>query len=65
MLDDIGLQPTLEWQARDFSRRYDVPVELEVHGALDTLSDQHRTCVYRVVQEALTNCVRHAQRAVA
>ena len=30
-------------------------------GALDTLTDQHRTCVYRVVQEALTNCVRHAQ----
>ena len=32
-------------------------------GALDTLTDQHRTCVYRVVQEALTNCVRHAQAA--
>ena len=61
MLDDIGLQPTLEWQARDFTRRFDVPVELEVHGPLDTLSDQHRTCVYRVVQEALTNCVRHAR----
>jgi signal transduction histidine kinase len=25
------------------------------------LSDQQRTCVYRVVQEALTNCVRHAR----
>ena len=60
MLDDIGLQPTLEWQARDFSRRYGVPVDLSVSGDLDTLSDQHRTCVYRVVQEALTNCIRHA-----
>jgi signal transduction histidine kinase len=27
------------------------------------LSDQHRTCVYRVVQESLTNCVRHARAA--
>jgi signal transduction histidine kinase len=61
MLDDIGLQPTLEWQARDFSRRYGLPVDLDVHGSLDSLSDQHRTCVYRVVQEALTNCIRHAQ----
>ncbi len=61
MLDDIGLQPTLEWQARDFSRRYGVPVDLEVTGNLNTLSDQHRTCIYRVVQEALTNCVRHAR----
>ena len=60
MLDDIGLQPALEWQARDFSRRYGVPVDLEVEGDLDRLSDQHRTCVYRVVQEALTNTIRHA-----
>jgi signal transduction histidine kinase len=61
MLDDIGLQPTLEWQARDFTRRYNVRVELDLDGDLDSLSDQHRTCVYRVVQEALTNCIRHAQ----
>jgi signal transduction histidine kinase len=61
MLDDIGLQPALEWQARDYSRRYGVPVDLNVSGDLDSLSDQHRTCVYRVVQEALTNCIRHAR----
>ena len=61
MLDDFGLQPALEWQARDFTRRCNVPVALSMTGALDTLTDQHRTCVYRVVQEALTNCVRHAQ----
>jgi signal transduction histidine kinase len=61
MLDDIGLQPALEWQARDFSRRYGVPVDLEVTGDLDALGDQHRTCVYRVVQEALTNTIRHAR----
>jgi signal transduction histidine kinase len=60
MLDDIGLQPALEWQARDFSRRYAVPVDLEVAGDLDALTDQQRTCVYRVVQEALTNTIRHA-----
>ena len=62
MLDDFGLQPALEWHVRDFSRRFGVPVELTVDGDLDTLPDQHRTCVYRVVQEALTNCARHAQR---
>jgi signal transduction histidine kinase len=60
MLDDFGLQPALEWQARDFTRRCNVPVGLTMTGALDNLTDQHRTCVYRVVQEALTNCVRHA-----
>jgi signal transduction histidine kinase len=29
-------------------------------GNFDQLPESHRTCVYRVVQEALTNCVRHA-----
>jgi signal transduction histidine kinase len=61
MLDDFGLQPALEWQVRDFTRRSNVAVELSVTGNLDNLTDQHRTCVYRVVQEALTNCVRHAR----
>jgi signal transduction histidine kinase len=61
MLDDLGLQPALEWQARDFTRRSRVPVNLTITGALDDLTDQHRTCVYRIVQEALTNCVRHAK----
>ena len=61
MLDDFGLQPALEWLARDFTRRSNVPVELQATGALDALGEQHRTCIYRVVQEALTNCVRHAR----
>lgn len=60
MLDDFGLQPALEWHVRDFTRRYGVPVELEMSGDLASLPDQYRTCVYRVIQEALTNCVRHA-----
>jgi signal transduction histidine kinase len=60
MLDDFGLQPALEWHVRDVSRRYGLPVELTMHGDFDVLPDAHRTCVYRAVQEALTNCVRHA-----
>jgi signal transduction histidine kinase len=61
MLDDFGLGAALEWHARDFTRRYGIPVEVSIDGQTDDLSDQHRTCVYRVVQEALTNCARHAR----
>ncbi len=61
MLDDFGLQPALEWHVRDFTRRFGVRIELNVQGSFDGLPDQYRTCVYRVVQEALTNCVRHAR----
>jgi signal transduction histidine kinase len=60
MLDDFGLQPALEWLVRDVTRRYGVPVELEMDGQFDSLPDPYRTCIYRVVQEALTNCIRHA-----
>jgi signal transduction histidine kinase len=61
MLDDCGLQAALEWQARDFMSRYAIAVELRMDGDFDSLPDKHRTCVFRVVQEAMTNCARHAQ----
>jgi signal transduction histidine kinase len=61
MLDDIGLEAALQWQGREFSRHTGVPASVEVDGSLDDLSDSQRTCMYRVVQEALTNCARHAK----
>ncbi|MBI4907858.1 MAG: sensor histidine kinase [Acidobacteria bacterium] len=61
VLDELGLGPALKWQAREFTRRSSVPVEIQIDGSLDRLADTHRTCVYRVVQEALTNCARHAR----
>jgi signal transduction histidine kinase len=60
MLDDFGLKPALEWLVRDVARRCDLRIDLAVDGELEPLPDAHRTCIYRVVQEALTNCVRHA-----
>jgi signal transduction histidine kinase len=60
MLDDLGLSPALRWQAKEFTRRTGVPVEVSITGDVDTLSDDLRTCIYRVMQEALTNAARHA-----
>jgi signal transduction histidine kinase len=60
MLDDFGLQAAIEWHARDFMRRYAIDVELAVEGDVDALPEKHRVCVYRVIQEAMTNCARHA-----
>jgi signal transduction histidine kinase len=61
MLDDLGLGPALEWQGREFSRRSGVPVSVQIDGVMDPLPETHRTSIYRVVQEALTNCGRHAR----
>ncbi len=61
MLDDLGLGPALEWQAREFSRRNGIPATVDIDGDLENLPEDLRTCVYRVVQESLTNCARHAK----
>ncbi len=60
MLDDFGLVPALEWQAREVSKRTGLRVHVAAEESPDELPDQLRTCIYRVVQEALHNCARHA-----
>jgi signal transduction histidine kinase len=60
-LDDLGIGPALRSQAREFSRRSGVPIALQIDGDLNCLPEKHSTCLYRIVQEALTNCARHAQ----
>ena len=60
MLDDLGLIPALEWQAREVSRRTGIKVEVIAENVPDSLPDDVRTCIYRVVQEALHNMSRHS-----
>lgn len=60
MLDDFGLQPALEWLVRDFARRSPVQATLTVSAHLGGLPESYRTCIFRGVQEALTNCARHS-----
>ncbi len=60
MLDDLGLAPTLRWLARTVEKRTGVTVELEHVGSEDPADPEAETLAFRVVQEALTNVVRHA-----
>ena len=61
MLDDLGLGSAVQWQARQFSKLTGIPVNVQIEGLPALLPDRHRTCIYRLVQEALTNCARHAK----
>jgi signal transduction histidine kinase len=63
MLDDLGLVPALNWQAREVTRRTGLKVKMIAGEINEDLPDAHRTCVYRVVQEALNNCAKHSQAA--
>ena len=60
MLDDLGLAPALNWHARETSKRTGLNVVVSADDAIDGLPDEHRTCIYRLVQEAVNNAVRHA-----
>jgi signal transduction histidine kinase len=60
MLDDLGLTPALVWLAKEVGRSSGMEVHADVDPVADLLPDAHRTCLYRVVQEALTNAARHS-----
>jgi signal transduction histidine kinase len=65
MLDDLGLVPALNWQAREVFRRTGMEVRVDAEDLCNLLPDNHRTCIFRVVQEALHNASRHARAAHA
>jgi signal transduction histidine kinase len=60
MLDDFGLVPALKWQAREMAKRTGLHVAVQADDTVDGLPDEHQTCIYRLVQEALNNSSRHA-----
>lgn len=60
MLDDLGLIPALQWQAREVERRSSIAVTVNAGDLPDNFSEEYKTCIYRVVQEALHNIVRHS-----
>jgi signal transduction histidine kinase len=61
MLDDFGLVPALNWQAKEIAKRTGLRVQLAAADLQDELPEEHKTCIYRIVQEALNNVARHAQ----
>ena len=61
MLDDFGLVPALEWQAREVQKRSGLRVVVEADDEAGEVPDEHRTCIYRLAQETLHNITKHAQ----
>lgn len=58
---DLGLIPALEWQALDFQRRNKIRCEFVTSDENLSLDDEPSTVLFRVLQETLTNVVRHAK----
>lgn len=58
---DAGIASAIEWQARRFEARTQIPCLVQVPEHLPPLSDAKATGLFRVLQEVLTNVMRHAQ----
>ncbi|UOP12543.1 sensor histidine kinase [Pseudomonas palleroniana] len=58
---DAGIASAIEWQARRFEARTQIPCLVQVPDNLPALSDAKAIGLFRVLQEALTNVMRHAQ----
>jgi PAS domain S-box-containing protein len=61
VLDDGGLLPALAGYAQQFTQRTGIVVQLHTQDATSTLSPAVQSSLFRIVQEALTNCVKHAK----
>lgn len=61
VLDQLGLIPAIEWQAREFQNRTGISCKLNFYLRTVALPVDRATGVFRIFQEILTNVVRHAQ----
>jgi two-component system sensor histidine kinase UhpB len=59
-LDELGLVPAIESYARMLEEASSIPVSIEAEPVAKLLSPEAELVLYRVVQEALSNAVRHA-----
>lgn len=61
LLDQLGLADTLRELVAEYRRRHpSMAFSLELENGLQGLPDDHAITLYRVVQESLTNVIRHA-----
>ena len=61
VLDDLGLEEAIEWQARDFEKRTGIQCRVDLGSLSEDLDRDLATALFRIFQETLTNVARHAQ----
>jgi signal transduction histidine kinase len=60
ILDDFGLSAAIEWQAEEFQKRTGIECRINLASDESNLSKEKSTNLFRIVQESLTNVIRHA-----
>jgi signal transduction histidine kinase len=60
LLDDLGLLPALRSLVADFTERSGIRADLALPSAMPQLSREAELALFRALQEALSNVIRHA-----
>lgn len=63
-LDDLGLSATLRWCTGRLQELAPVMIRVDIHGEEPVLDDAVKITIFRIVQEALNNAIKHANAAV-
>ena len=60
VLDEIGLEAAVEWQAQEFQHRTGIACDTTIRPRNMALNPEQSTALFRILQEILTNVARHA-----
>lgn len=60
ILDDLGFGEAVKWQAAEVAKRSGMEITLNLDAAPLVVDNDLATALFRIVQESLTNSVRHA-----
>lgn len=64
MLDDLGLKDAIEWQVQQIAERAGLDFTVRVPDSVRAIPAELCTAIFRIVQESLTNIVKHAQASM-
>ncbi len=64
-LDDLGLPSALRWYANSLSERVKLDIRVEIIGTERDVTSPVKIALFRIIQEALTNVIKHAQAKTA
>lgn len=64
VLDDLGLLAAMQWQASEFTKRYNIQCKVSTHGEEIALAEEIRIALFRIFQEALTNVARYSKASL-
>jgi signal transduction histidine kinase len=61
LLDDLGLSAAVDWYVQSINKRHELRVDLTAQNMTARLPSEIEVALYRIVQEGLTNVIRHAR----